>query len=129
MLTEHVRRALSDAIARGHLDEQGLLPAITLGPRLEQSLSALLTPRQGQPAPGLTPDMVSQLIRDLENTANARAIDGRLPPLVVPSALRLGIRNVLEPVLPNQPVLSLAELPANVQLSAIATWEVPRAAA
>lgn len=129
MLTEQVRRALSDAIARGHLDEQGLLPAITLGPRLEQSLSALLTPRQGQPAPGLTPDMVSQLIRDLEHTANARAIDGRLPPLVVPSALRLGIRNVLEPVLPNQPVLSLAELPANVQLSAIATWEVPRAAA
>ena len=49
MLTEHVRRALSDAIARGHLDEQGLLPAITLGPRLEQSLSALLSPRQGQP--------------------------------------------------------------------------------
>jgi flagellar biosynthesis protein FlhA len=129
MLTEHVRRALSDAIARGHLDDQGLLPAITLGPRLEQSLSALLTPRQGQAAPGLTPDMVSQLIRDLENTANARAIDGRLPPLVVPSALRLGIRNVLEPVLPHQPVLSLSELPANVQLSAIATWEVPRAAA
>ena len=129
MLTEHVRRALSDAIARGHLDDEGLLPAITLGPRLEQSLSALLAPRQGQPAPGLTPDMVSQLIRDLENTANARAIDGRLPPLVVPSALRLGIRNVLEPVLPNRPVLSLAELPANVQLSAIATWEVPRAAA
>ncbi len=129
MLTEHVRRALSDAIARGHLDEQGLLPAITLGPRLESSLSALLTPRQGQAAPSLTPDMVSQLIRDLENTSNARSIDGRLPPLVVPSALRLGIRNVLEPVLPHQPVLSLAELPANVQLSAIATWEVPRAAA
>lgn len=129
MLTEHVRRALSDSIARGHLDEQGLLPAITLGPRLEQSLSALLMPRQGQPATTLTPDMVSQLIRDLERTAATRAIDGRLPPLVVPSALRLGIRNVLEPVLPHQPVLSLAELPANVQLSTIATWEVPRAAA
>lgn len=129
LLTEHVRRALSDAIARAHLDDQGLLPAITLGPRLEQALSALLTPRQGQPAPGLTPDMISQLIRDLENMASARAIDGRLPPLVVPSALRLGIRNVLEPVLPQQPVLSLAELPPHVQLSAIATWEVMRAAA
>jgi flagellar biosynthesis protein FlhA len=129
LLTEHVRRALSDAIARAHLDDQGLLPAITLGPRLEQALSALLTPRQGQPAPGLTPDMISQLIRDLENMASSRAIDGRLPPLVVPSALRLGIRNVLEPVLPQQPVLSLAELPPHVQLSAIATWEVMRAAA
>jgi len=129
LLTEHVRRALSDAIARAHLDDQGLLPAITLGPRLEQALSALLTPRQGQAAPGLTPDMISQLIRDLENMASSRAIDGRLPPLVVPSALRLGIRNVLEPVLPQQPVLSLAELPPHVQLSAIATWEVMRAAA
>jgi hypothetical protein len=35
----------------------------------------------------------------------------------------------LEPVLPQQPVLSLAELPPHVQLSAIATWEVMRAAA
>mgnify|MGYP001764833832 CR=1 FL=1 len=129
LLTEHVRRALSDAIARAHLDDQGLLPAITLGPRLEQQLSALLAPRQGQPAPNLTPEAVSQLIRDLEHLASSRAVDGRLPPLVVPSALRLGIRNVLEPVLPHQPVISLAELPANVQLSAIATWEVTRAAA
>ncbi len=129
MLTEHVRRALSDAIVRSHLDDQGVLPAITLGPRLEQQLSALLAPRSGQPAPNLTPEMVSQLIRELEHVASARAIDGRLPPLVVPSALRLGVRNVLEPVLPHQPVLSLAELPANVQLSAIATWEVQRVAA
>lgn len=129
LLTEHVRRALSDAIARAHLDDQGLLPAITLGPRLEQQLGALLAPRQGQPAPNLTPEAVSQLIRDLEHLASSRAVDGRLPPLVVPSALRLGIRNVLEPVLPHQPVISLAELPANVQLSAIATWEVTRAAA
>ncbi|MBL8995736.1 MAG: flagellar biosynthesis protein FlhA [Gemmatimonadales bacterium] len=129
MLTEHVRRALSDAIVRSHLDDQGVLPAITLGPRLEQQLSALLAPRSGQPAPNLTPETVSQLIRELEHVASARAIDGRLPPLVVPSALRLGVRNVLEPVLPYQPVLSLAELPANVQLSAIATWEVQRVAA
>ncbi len=129
LLTEHVRRALSDAIARAYLDENGVLPAITLGARLEGQLGALLAPRQGQPAPSLTPESVSQLIRDLEHLASSRAIDGRVPPLVVPSALRLGIRNVLEPVLPHQPVISLAELPPNVQLSAIATWEVARAAA
>lgn len=129
MLTEHVRRALSDAIARAFLDETGILPAITLGARLEGQLGALLAPRQGQPAPSLTPESVSQLIRDLEHLASSRAVDGRVPPLVVPSALRLGIRNVLEPVLPHQPVISLAELPPNVQLSAIATWEVARAAA
>ena len=124
-----MRRALSDAIARAYLDENGVLPAITLGARLEGQLGALLAPRQGQPAPSLTPESVSQLIRDLEHLASSRAIDGRVPPLVVPSALRLGIRNVLEPVLPHQPVISLAELPPNVQLSAIATWEVARAAA
>ena len=129
MLTEHVHRALSDAIVRTHLDDQGVLPAITLGARLEQQLSALLAPRTGQPAPSLTPEMVSQLIRELEHVGSARAIDGRIPPLVVPRALRLGIRNVLEPVLPAQPVLSLAELPANVQLSTIATWELQRVAA
>ena len=46
---------------------------------------------------------------------------------VTPS-LRVGVRRLVEPVLPNLPVISLAELPAFVRLSSVATWEVQHAA-
>jgi flagellar biosynthesis protein FlhA len=38
--------------------------------------------------------------------------------------LRVGIRRMLEPVMPAVPVVSLAELPPHIELVTIATWEL-----
>jgi flagellar biosynthesis protein FlhA len=35
---------------------------------------------------------------------------------------------LIEPVLPNVPVVSLAELPPQANLQSVATWEMPNAA-
>jgi flagellar biosynthesis protein FlhA len=51
-------------------------------------------------------------------------VEGRPLPLLAPPSLRVGLRRLVEPVLPNLPVVSLAELPPYVKLSAIATGEV-----
>ena len=45
-------------------------------------------------------------------------------PLIVPPNLRVGVRRLIEPVMPQVPVVSLAELPPTVTLSAVATWEL-----
>jgi len=54
--------------------------------------------------------------------------DGQYRPLITPPALRIGVRRLVEPVLPNLPVLSLGELPAQTPIHSLATWELPRAA-
>jgi len=128
-LTEHVRRSLSNVIARLFMDDSGTVRGITLGARLEASLMGLFSPRASAPGTSLlTPDALAGLLRELNTLASAGASDGRSVPLVVPPGLRVGIRRLIEPVLPTLPVVSLAELPATVQLTSVGHWEMKHAA-
>ena len=54
--------------------------------------------------------------------------EGRMPPLITPPSLRVGVRRLVEPVLSALPVISLAELPPSVKLNSVATWELNNAA-
>jgi flagellar biosynthesis protein FlhA len=123
-LTEHARRALTNTIARLHMDDNGIVRGITVGPRLEMQLLGLFSPRANQsPAAMLTPDSLGALLRDLDQMSSATMVEGRPMPLLAPPSLRVGLRRLIEPVLPNLPVVSLAELPPYVKLAAVATWE------
>ena len=130
VLTEHARRALTNTIARLHMDETGVVRGITVGPKLETALVGLFSPRAGaqNPAAMLTPDSLGSLLRELDQMSSATTVEGRPIPLLAPPSLRVGLRRLVEPVLPNLPVVSLAELPTYVKLSAVATWEVGHAA-
>ncbi|MEO7964359.1 MAG: flagellar biosynthesis protein FlhA [Gemmatimonadaceae bacterium] len=129
VLTEHVRRSLSNVIARTFADEVGAVRGITLGARLEASLMGLFSPRNAPAgmAP-LTPDLLADLLRELNFLATTHATEGRMPPLITPPSLRVGVRRLVEPVLPGLPVISLAELPPSVKLNSVATWELNNAA-
>src|SRR3954470_11577098 len=66
LLTEHARRALTNTIARIHMDETGMVRGITIGPKLEMSLLGLFSPRaNSNPALMLTPDSLGALLREL----------------------------------------------------------------
>jgi flagellar biosynthesis protein FlhA len=126
-LAEHARRALANVIARLFAGPDGAVRGITLGPRLEQALTGLFSPRAGQHPGGmglLTPDGLAGLLRDLNEQSTGQSLDGRPLPLIVPPSLRVGVRRLIEPVLPALPVVSLAELPAQVTLQAAGTWEM-----
>ncbi|HEY8484255.1 MAG TPA: flagellar biosynthesis protein FlhA [Longimicrobiales bacterium] len=128
VLTEHVRRALSKVIAAQYADESGTIRGITIGPRLEAALMAFFSPRQGKGAGLMDPDLLSGALRRLEALAREHGEQGRPAPVVTPPALRVGVRRLIEPVLPAIPVLSLGELPPQVDLQSVATWELPDAA-
>lgn len=128
LLTEHVRRALSNVIAHLYADEAGTVRGITLGGLLETALMGLFSPRSAQSAPPLSPDSLADLLRELHRLATTFGVDGRMPPLIVPPSLRVGVRRLVEPVLAGLPVVSLAEFPATVKLDSIASWELRHAA-
>ncbi|MCC6245706.1 MAG: flagellar biosynthesis protein FlhA [Gemmatimonadaceae bacterium] len=125
-LTEVVRKSLTNVIARLFADSGGVVRGITIGGRLESALTGLFSPRAAQAnAPMLTPDSLAGMLRDLNHLATTYAMDGRPLPLITPPSLRVGVRRLIEPVLPSLPVVSLAELPAAITLSSVATWEMP----
>jgi flagellar biosynthesis protein FlhA len=124
-LTEVVRKALTNVIARLFADPSGVVRGITIGGRLESALLGLFSPRSSTiNAPVLTPESLAGLLRDLNQMASTYSMDGRPLPLITPPSLRVGVRRLIEPVLPSLPVVSLAELPAQITLSSVATWEM-----
>lgn len=88
----------------------------------------LFSPRSAQNAPPLSPDSLADLLRELHRVSTTYAIDGRMPPLIVPPSLRVGVRRLVEPVMAGLPVVSLAEFPPTVKLNSIASWELRHAA-
>jgi flagellar biosynthesis protein FlhA len=128
ILTEHVRRALSNVIARLYADDQGTVRGLTVGPRLENALMGLFSPRTVQNIAPLTPDSLAGLLRDLHRLSTTYAVDGRMPPLIVPPSLRVGVRRLVEPVMSGLAVVSLAEFPPTIKLNSIASWELANAA-
>lgn len=123
-LCEHVRGSLVNVIGEMYADERGDVRGIVLGPRLEAALMHFFSPRAGRTEAMMRPDMLTSVLRRIDTLTRDHSIEGMLPPVVTPPGLRVGVRRLLEPVLPAIPVVSLAELPANVTLTTIAVWEL-----
>jgi flagellar biosynthesis protein FlhA len=128
-LTEHVRRSLGSVIVQMFDQGDGSIRGITVGPRLEASLMQLFSPRPLRDG-GRTmdPDELTDALRRLNDLAQHYKHDGVWPALIAPPSLRIGIRRLVEPVLPKLPVLSLGELPTQAPILSLATWELSRAA-
>ena len=125
-LTEYVRRSLSSVIVQLLGGQQGVIRAITVGPRLEVALMQLFNPRQGARPP--EPEELTAALHSLSQIVHSVRRDSALPPLITPPGLRVGIRRLIEPVLPRLPVVSLGELPPQTPIQNLQTWELSRAA-
>ncbi len=125
-LTEHVRRAMGHVIAEPYTDAAGMLRGITIGPRLEAALMGFFSPR-ARTGDALGPQALSEALRSLDTLSRDLNSGGQSVPLITPPSLRIGVRRLLEPVLPSLPVLSLAELPPQANLTSLATWELNHA--
>lgn len=128
-LTERVRHALAHVIGDMYADTNGRIEGITVGPQLEASLMRLFNPRDlASGGALLDPNTLTHLLTDLTSVWSHQVEQDRSTPLISPPGLRIGIRRLIEPVLPDVPVVSLSELPPQVTVNSIATWEIPHAA-
>ncbi|MDP2498916.1 MAG: flagellar biosynthesis protein FlhA [Candidatus Palauibacterales bacterium] len=128
-MTEHVRKSLSKVIADKYADESGAVRGITVGPQLEASLMELFNPGQAGDQTGmLDPETLTGLLSELDDLWTESAAKDDRTPLISPAGLRVGIRRLIEPVLPSIPVVSVNELPPQVAVDSVDTWEIPDAA-
>jgi flagellar biosynthesis protein FlhA len=127
-LGEHVRRALSSVIVHMLGGDRAPVRAVTVGPRLEVALMQLFSPRGREGARTLDAEELSAALQTLNRIVTTARTDGQYPPLVTPPGLRVGIRRLVEPILPRLPVISLAELPTQTPIQNLSTWEILNAA-
>lgn len=130
-LTEYARRALPHVISRMFLDSGGVIRGITIGEGLAGQLMRMWGSRSVATDSALLrdPEALGDVLRVLHRLSEEHQLDGRPLPLVVPGSLRVGVRRLIEPVLPHIPVLSFDELPPHLNIDFAATWELTQHAA
>ncbi|MET3448236.1 flagellar biosynthesis protein FlhA [Ralstonia sp. 1138] len=128
LLTEAVRRRLGHAICQGLLGEANALQVLTLDPAMEgqflQSVQAAKGADPGGAASGLfvvEPKLAEQFIARLVQQAEKMMKSNLLPVLLCSPELRRHIRAISERVVPHLRVLSMAEIPQNIELK---SWGV-----
>ena len=123
-----MRRSLSLVIVQMLGGHQAPIRAVTVGPRLELAIMQLFSPRGRESDRSLEPEQLTAALDRLQQISRTPGEDGRILPLITPPSLRVGIRRLVQPVLPRLPVISLAELPPQTPVQTVAVWELADAA-
>jgi flagellar biosynthesis protein FlhA len=119
-ITEAVRSGIGRSICRPYQTDNGELPAIALAPSLEERLlTAIVRTEQGSVL-AIEPAQAQRLASRV-----AEAIAGAMaqPVLLCTPTLRPHLWRLFARVLPHLGILSHAEIPAQVQIAAVATLD------
>ena len=117
-LLEAARIALGPSIASMHATE-GMLPAITLEPALEQVLAAGLQVGERGRVFTTGPDELEPLLASLDALANQAEAAGKSPVVVCSSRIRPALRRLIKARLPRLDVLGAAEIASHVVIETI----------
>jgi flagellar biosynthesis protein FlhA len=109
VMLEAARTALGPAIAARHLTD-GTLYAITLEPRLEQSLLESLRPTDSGLQLLVDPLRAETLLGELNRLLETAEQQGTTPVVVVSPQLRMPLRRLVSVAVPRLPVLSYGEI-------------------
>lgn len=124
-LTEVVRHRLGQAICQSLLGDATTLQVMTIDPAIESEfLQSMLTARNSDgPAQPfiLEPKLAEQFIAHLVQQAERMMRNNLLPILLCSPELRRNIRTLSERVMPHLRVLSMNEIPQNIELK---SWGV-----
>ncbi|GAB6158012.1 flagellar biosynthesis protein FlhA [Desulfotomaculum varum] len=123
-LTDCARQSLSRTICQRYTDDRGKLSVITLHPRLEQTIQEAIQPTQFGAYPVLEPQLVRKLLDKLNAVVEDVTMRGLNPVVLCSPRVRLPFRRLIERYLPNLAVLSLNEIPANLDVEAIGTVSI-----
>ncbi|NBS52179.1 MAG: flagellar biosynthesis protein FlhA [Spartobacteria bacterium] len=115
-LAEQVRRRLGTYFIAQYETEPGLVKAITIDPRLEQTLINRIQRSHFETTLALDAHSAQYLLRELTVRSNSMAEQGLSAIAIVSAELRLALKRFFEPSLPKLVVLSYQELPPQTEI-------------
>ncbi|MEW5772187.1 MAG: flagellar biosynthesis protein FlhA [Thermodesulfobacteriota bacterium] len=123
-LTEYVRTRMSRTIVKPHMASDGSLPIVTLSPKVEKAFSDSIRQTDHGAYLAMEPGLAQKIITAVNNAADkAVATDGQ-PVLLSSPVARPHLAQLLARFIPNLPVVSQAEIPADVKLTTLANVDV-----
>jgi flagellar biosynthesis protein FlhA len=116
VLTEYVRFSLGRSICNGLIDENGSITIITLSPEVENIISSNIQKSIQGSFPAVDPDTTGQILNSIKNNISSIYFHNNQPVILVSPKIRPAFRRLIEMVFPSIIVLSLNEIPNEVEI-------------
>ncbi|MBU1230737.1 MAG: flagellar biosynthesis protein FlhA [Proteobacteria bacterium] len=121
VLTEYVRARMGRTIIKSYIGSDGTLPIVTLSGEIDELLTNSLRNTDQGGYLALEPGKAQQVIRAISSAQeNSAGTDGQ-PVLLTAPQIRPHLAQLLLRFLPTMPVVSQAEIPADIRIQSLAT--------
>lgn len=116
LLTEYVRIALGRTICNPLLDENNGIVVATLSQDVEKVIASNIQKSVQGSFPAVDPDTTTKILNSIKNVLDTVYFPENQPAILVSPKVRPAVRKLVEMVFPNITVLSLNEVPNEVQI-------------
>ena len=123
VLTEYVRQALKRTIVKPHINQEEVLSVITIHPDLEEMLSDNIQRSAAGSIPVLEHDVITRILENIKNTSENLLLNGIEFVILVSPKVRVGLKNLISYTFPQMAVLSLSEVPNDVEIEVVGMIE------
>lgn len=121
MLCEYVRERLSRSIVKPYMDSEGTLPVLTLDQNAEKAVQEGIRQTEGGAFLSLNPVVAQRLIQSINAAVDAAVTTDGQPVILAAPLIRPYLSQLITRFLPSVPVISQAEIPADVRLQSVGT--------
>jgi flagellar biosynthesis protein FlhA len=123
-LTEYVRARMGRTIIKPYLGTDNGLRFFTLNQTIDESLNGALRQAEHGAYLAMEPGLAQRIIRSISKTMDSVLAPDGQPVLLTNPQLRPHLAQLLLRFLPNLPVISQAEIPADVKIQSLAVVEL-----
>ncbi|MBX4259193.1 flagellar biosynthesis protein FlhA [Clostridium estertheticum] len=116
VLTEYVRFALGRSICNGLIDENGIMTIMTLSPEVENIVSNNIQKSLQGSFPAVDPETTGKILNSIKENISTIYFHNNQPVILVSPKIRPAFRRLIEMVFPTLAVLSLNEIPNEVEI-------------
>jgi flagellar biosynthesis protein FlhA len=116
LLTEYVRFALGRTICNPIVDEKGAITVATLSPEVEEKLANNIQKSMQGSFPAVDPDTTCKILSSIKNVIDNVYFNDNQPVILVSPKIRPAFRKLIEMVFPSVIVLSLNEIPNDIEI-------------
>lgn len=116
LLTEYVRMALNKGICEAFIDDENTITVATLSNEVERLIANNLQKSVNGTYPAVDPDNTNRIFNSIKEITESIAFANNRPVILVSPKIRAPFRKLVEMVFPNVAILSLNEIPNDVQI-------------
>ncbi|MPM91106.1 Flagellar biosynthesis protein FlhA [bioreactor metagenome] len=116
LLTEYVRFSLGRNICNELVDENNAITVLTLSQEIDSIIGSNIQKSMQGSFPAVNPEVTTEILNSIRDGLNRTYFSNNIPVILVSPRIRPAFRKLIEMVFPNVAVLSLNEIPNDIEI-------------